>query len=224
MGRKGSRYTLEEKLFYIGLVQNEGWSPRAIRRMYGVDDSQVKRWLERYQSLGIDGLKRGANQRYTREFKLTVIQRYLAGNTSYPVLAREYGVSNGSVIYQWVSRYTSGKSLKATGRAKPMKDGRKTTQLERIEIAQWTIANEYNYVEATRHFQISYGQVYAWVKKFKQGGEAALTDRRGKAKEDNGQLTEVERLKLENKRLQDRLTYVSTEVAVLKKRKFVNWC
>lgn len=98
-----------------------------------------------------------------------------------------------------------------------MKDGRKTTQLERIEIAQWTIANEYNYIEATRHFQVSYGQVYAWVKKFKQGGEAALADRRGKAKESNGQLTEVERLKLENKRLQHRLTYVSTEVAVLKK-------
>ncbi|MCR1926219.1 transposase, partial [Lactobacillus paracasei] len=25
MGRKGSRYTLEEKLFYIGLVREGGW-------------------------------------------------------------------------------------------------------------------------------------------------------------------------------------------------------
>lgn len=98
-----------------------------------------------------------------------------------------------------------------------MKDGRKTTQVERIEIAQWTIANELNYVEATKHFNVSYGQVYAWVKKFKQGGEAALADRRGKAKEDNGQLSEIDRLKLENKRLQARLTRISTEVAVLKK-------
>ena len=98
-----------------------------------------------------------------------------------------------------------------------MKDGRKTTQIERVEIAQWTIANDYNYVEATQHFKVSYGLVYAWVKKFKQGGESALADRRGKAKEDNGQLTEVERLKLENKRLQARLTHVSTEAAILKK-------
>lgn len=218
MGRKGSRYTLEEKLFYIGLVQNEGWSSKAVQREYGVHHSQVTQWLERYDTVGMDGLKcKRTSQRYSQEFKLEVVQKYLDGNMSYPALAREYGISNGGVIYQWVSRYTSGKSLKATGRAKPMKNGRKTTQLERIEIAQWAIANDYNYVEATQHFQVSYGQVYAWVKKFKQGGEAALTDRRGKAKEDNGQLTEVEHLKLENKRLQTRLTYVSTEVAVLKK-------
>ncbi|MEE6710573.1 transposase, partial [Lacticaseibacillus paracasei] len=36
-------------------------------------------------------------------------------------------------------------------------------------------------------------------------------------KKDNGQLTEIERLKLENKRLQARLVHVSTEAAVLKK-------
>ena len=45
-----------------------------------------------------------------------------------------------------------------------MKDGRKTTQIERIEIAQWTIANDYNYGAAMQQFKISYGQVYAWVK------------------------------------------------------------
>lgn len=98
-----------------------------------------------------------------------------------------------------------------------MKDGRKTTHAERIEIAQWTIANELNYVEATKHFDVSYGQVYAWVKKFKQGGESSLADRRGKAKEDNGQLTELEKKDLEIKRLKARLEYVSTEAAVLKK-------
>ncbi|MEE6667800.1 hypothetical protein PS423_10480 [Pediococcus acidilactici] len=42
-----------------------------------------------------------------------------------------------------------------------MKDGRKTTQIERIEIAQWAIANEMNYSAATTRFDVSYGQVYA---------------------------------------------------------------
>ncbi|MGE9132246.1 helix-turn-helix domain-containing protein, partial [Lacticaseibacillus paracasei] len=36
MGRKGSRYTLEEKLFYIGLVREGGWAPWAVQREYGV--------------------------------------------------------------------------------------------------------------------------------------------------------------------------------------------
>lgn len=98
-----------------------------------------------------------------------------------------------------------------------MKDGRKTTQIERVEIAQWVIANEMNYTGATTHFNVSYGQVYAWVKKFKQGGPDALVDRRGKAKEDNGKLTESELKDLEIKRLKARLAHVSTEVAVLKK-------
>ncbi|MCD2257574.1 helix-turn-helix domain-containing protein [Lactobacillus sp. CC-MHH1034] len=75
-----------------------------------------------------------------------------------------------------------------------MKNGRKTTQLERIEIAEWVIelecieiaewviANDMDYTGATKQYDISYGQVYAWVKKFKQGGPEALVDRRGKAK------------------------------------------
>lgn len=217
MGRKGSRYTLDEKLFYIGLVQ-DGQSASSIRRLYGVHDSQVQQWIERYESDGVDGLKpRRTNRTYSQAFKLEVVMKYNAGNTSYPQLAREYGISNVAVIYQWVSLYNSGKLLKATRRATPMKDGRKTTHAERIEIAQWTIANELNYVEATKHFDVSCGQVYAWVKKFKQGGESSLADRRGKAKEDNGQLTELEKKDLEIKRLKARLEYVSTEAAVLKK-------
>lgn len=73
-----------------------------------------------------------------------------------------------------------------------MKDGWKTEQVERIEIAQWVIANEMNYVAVTTQFNVSYGQVYTWVKKFKQGGPNALADRRGKTKKDTSQLTEME--------------------------------
>jgi transposase-like protein len=218
MGRKGSRYTLEEKLFYIGLVREEGWACYAVQREYGVRHGQVQKWVERFEVYGVDGLKpRRTQRKYTEEFKLEVVHKYLAGNTSYSALARAYGIPSNGVIYQWVSLYTSGKSLQTTGRARPMKDGRKTTQMERIEIAQCIIANDYNYTKATDRFKVSYGQVYSWVKKSKQGGDSALADRRGKAKEENGQLTEIERLKLENKRLQARLTYVSTEAAVLKK-------
>lgn len=218
MGRKGSRYTVEEKLFYIGLVKDNGLSTKAVQQKYGVQHGQVKQWIERYEADGVGGLKTGGTQRtYSQEFKLEVVRKYLAGGISYAQLAKMYDIPNTSIICPWVSLYTSGKLPQTTRRAAPMKDGRKTTQVERIEIAQWTIANELNYVEATKHFNVSYGQVYAWVKKFKQGGEAALADRRGKAKEDNGQLSEIDRLKLENKRLQARLTRISTEVAVLKK-------
>ncbi|MDO1604160.1 transposase, partial [Lactiplantibacillus plantarum] len=42
MGRKGSRYTIKEKLFYIGLV-TQGMAPNAVQRKYGVEHSQVSR-------------------------------------------------------------------------------------------------------------------------------------------------------------------------------------
>ncbi|WP_230914758.1 helix-turn-helix domain-containing protein [Agrilactobacillus fermenti] len=48
-----------------------------------------------------------------------------------------------------------------------------------------------DYTGATKQYDISYGQVYAWVKKFKQGGPEALVDRRGKAKSDDGHLSEA---------------------------------
>lgn len=219
MGRKGSRYTLEEKLFYIGLLQDGTANPHQIESQYGLKHDQVKQWLERYQIRGVDGLKRTTKQQYSKEFKLGVIQEYLAGDTSYSELTRKYEVSNVGVISQWVSRYTSGKSLdsSSTRRRPRLKNGRKTTKLERIEIAEWTIAHEKHYTEAANHFEVSYGQVYSWVNKYEKDGADGLADRRGKAKEDNGHLSELEKKDLEIKRLKARLEYVSTEAAILKK-------
>lgn len=102
MGWKESRYTLEEKLFSeISLVQ-DGQSVESIRRQYGVHDSQIQQWLERYEAGGVSGLKkRHIQQTYSQKFKLEIIQKYLEGCTSYPKLAREFGIPSSSVIVQW---------------------------------------------------------------------------------------------------------------------------
>ena len=117
MGRKGSRYTLEQKLFYVGLIQDDTMTASGIEKQYGIKFDQVKIWLERYNCRGVDGLKHSLkNRRYSLEFKQMVIKEYLAGGTSYHELARKYQIPNISTIYQWVSRYTSGKSLDFTRR------------------------------------------------------------------------------------------------------------
>lgn len=41
-----------------------------------------------------------------------------------------------------------------------MINGRKTTYQERIEIVQYTIANELNYAQAIEKYDVSYQQVY----------------------------------------------------------------
>ncbi len=218
MGRKGSRYSLEDKLSYIQLVE-QGMSARQIQRQYGVKDDQVRQWVQRFQADGIAGLKRRKIHRYSPEFKQKLVELYLAGNTSYPQLASQFDIPNSSIIYQWVNLYTSGKSLTTTRRFRPMKSGRKTTQIERIEIVQWVIANELDYNGATKKFAVSYGQVYTWVKKFKQDGPEALQDRRGKDKSSKPNLTDEEKQALKIKELEARNAYLSKENEVLKKLK-----
>lgn len=55
MGRKGSRYTIEKKLFYIGLV-TQGMTPYAVQRKYGIEHGQVNRWVKRLRLSAIKNL------------------------------------------------------------------------------------------------------------------------------------------------------------------------
>ncbi|MEE4562246.1 transposase [Paenibacillus polymyxa] len=50
-----------------------------------------------------------------------------------------------------------------------MNKGRKTTFEERIEIAQYTIANQLDYQGFIKKYDVSYQQVYAWVRKYQSG-------------------------------------------------------
>lgn len=74
MGRKGSRYTIKEKLFYIGLV-TQGMAPNAVQRKYGVEHSQVSRWVKRYGLQGIDGLRHRLMGKYPSELKLKIVPK-----------------------------------------------------------------------------------------------------------------------------------------------------
>lgn len=216
MGKNGCRYSVEEKLYYIDLVKQHKMTPQAVQNKYGVKDDQIRQWINRYEVDGFDGLKPRPLGRYAKEFKLKVTLEYLAGHTSYPRLCQKYDIPNVSTIYQWVHRYTSGKTF-TTRRVKPLKNGRKTTQMERIEIAQWVIAHDLDYYGAVKKYNVSYGQVYSWTKKLQDGGENSLIDRRGKGKTAKDQLTDEDRLDLKVKQLNARIEHLSTENAILKK-------
>lgn len=98
-----------------------------------------------------------------------------------------------------------------------MRNGREITQIERVEIAQWVIANEVDYSGAMEKYDVSYGQIYSWIQRFKQGGPENLVDRHGKRKSAHDQLTEEQKRDLEVRRLKARIEHLLTENAVLKK-------
>lgn len=97
-----------------------------------------------------------------------------------------------------------------------MNKGRKTTYEERIEIVNYCIANIKNYHETSKKFNVSYQQVYSWVKKFEKNGEESLRNRRGISKNEEN-LTMEEKYKLKLKKLDKKNERLRAEVALIKK-------
>ena len=58
-----------------------------------------------------------------------------------------------------------------------MKQGRDTTQEERIQIVKDCLASGKNYGEMALKYKVSYQQVRTWTLRFEEMGEAGLEER-----------------------------------------------
>jgi transposase len=95
---------------------------------------------------------------------------------------------------------------------------RKTTLDERKEITEYCISHGKDYKGTAARFDVSYSQVYTWVRKYLENGEDGLADRRGHHKSDD-EVDELERLRRENLRLKRQLEEQNMVVELLKKVK-----
>ena len=123
------------------------------------------------------------------------------------------------MLRQWISCYNGHKDFKERSGAKGeiyMTKGRKTTQEERAQIVAFCIEHGKDYALTVETYQVSYQQIYSWVRKYEATGVDGLVDRRGKAKPED-ELTEAERLRQENRMLQAKLKDKEMEIALLKK-------
>ena len=93
---------------------------------------------------------------------------------------------------------------------------RKTTIEERKEIVKYCIEHNHDYKGTAAIYDVSYTQVYSWVRKFDTSGEDALIDKRGHRKTDD-EVDELERLRRENLRLKRQLQERDMTVELLKK-------
>ena len=98
-----------------------------------------------------------------------------------------------------------------------MKQGRETTQAERVEIAKASIASGKNYGEIALKYQVSYQQVRNWTLRYEELGEAGLEDRRGKRKKDQAPRSELEKAQIEIAELKHKLYLAEMERDLLKK-------
>ncbi|WP_232700275.1 helix-turn-helix domain-containing protein, partial [Brevibacillus daliensis] len=84
------------------------------------------------------------------------------------------------------------------------------------DIVLYCLAHQQNYRMAAERYQVSYQQVYQWVKKYEGGGQEALQDGRGRKKSDE-ELTETDHQKLALKKLEYENERLRAEIAFLKK-------
>lgn len=223
MGRK-STTAFETKLLAIEAYERGEGSVKTISERFNINKSNFIRWLTIYHSQGIDGLLPShTNKGWNKDIKMLAVQDYLLGKGSMNDICQKYKISSDSILRQWIKVYNdSHKELKSTGSGgrKPMTRARKTTFEERIEIVQFCIANSKNYGMTMDKFNVSYQQIYLWVRKYEEKGVDGLLDRRGKAKPEN-ELTELDRLKAENKMLAAKNQELQMEIDVIKKLKEV---
>ena len=158
-------------------------------------------------------------KKYGAELKLRAVQDYLSGKGSQREICRKYEIPVHSMLQRWISCYNGHKDFRERSGARGeiyMTKGRKTTQEERAQIVAFCIEHGKDYTLTVETYQVSYQQIYTWVRKYESSGVDGLVDRRGKAKAED-ELTEVERLQQENRMLQAKLKDKEMEIALLKK-------
>jgi transposase-like protein len=197
-------------------------SYKAIAAANGIGKKTLEEWVQKFREQGEAAFAvRQGNAHYSREFKIHCVEAVLRGKGSVDDIVAKYNISSRSVLCQWILRYNANMELKDYDpkREVYMADARRKTTLgQRKEITEYCIAHDKDYKGTAARFDVSYSQVYTWVRKYLENGEAGLTDRRGHHKTDD-EVDELERLRRENLRLKRQLKEQDMLVELLKKVK-----
>ena len=166
-------------------------------------------------------MSRRRNKKYSEEFKEKAVQEYLAGKGSQREICRKYGIPAKKTLEYWIKVYNGHKEFReshGSGTEIYMTKGRKTTQQERAEIVAFCIDHGKDYPLTIKTHGVSYQQVYSWVRKYEEKGVDGLADGRGRTKPKEN-MTEIEKLRAENRILQAKNIDLEIENAFIKKLK-----
>lgn len=213
------KISAEEKQQAVKEYLSGKGSCEAIAKKYGVARSSFRKWIAKYKAFGESAfIKTGHNASYSIAFKQIVINAYLSGEGSFQELAVKHKIPTWDTVRQWVLKYNGHGELKASGIGGCiiMTKGRKTTFDERVAIVQYCISHNHNYAETSEKYRVSYQQVRNYTIKYESDGVDSLIDNRGKRKSEN-EMTELERLRAENRLLRAEKERAEMEVSFLKK-------
>ena len=175
----------------------------------GVNWKTLQKWVMQYEAEGAAAFLPGRREHiYSPELKLQA------------EFSKKYGLRDRRQLRNWLKVYNAHgdfNSVKFSGGGSYMKQGRDTTQEERIQIVKDCLASGKKYGEMALKYKVSYQQVRTWTLRFEEMGEAGLEDRRGKRKKDQKPRTELEKAQIEIEQLKHKLYLAEMERDLLKK-------
>ena len=105
------KYDYEFKKKVVGEYLEGEHGYRYLAKKYQMPtDSLIEKWVKAYKVLGDDGLKPHKSKRYTFQFKLDMVESYLASGMSIQEFALSVGMSDPSTISSWINSYQTGGS------------------------------------------------------------------------------------------------------------------
>ena len=113
-----------KKKVVLEYLDGKGGTPH-LSKKYGLgSDSQLRKWINAYNAFGDEGLMRSRKQtKYSFKKKIFVVELYLSSEISYQDLAIQEGITNPSMIANWVNRFRAA----GPDALRPRKKGRKKT-------------------------------------------------------------------------------------------------
>jgi len=207
-----------EKLQTVHLILNGKESQTHAASRLGIRQSSIQQWICIYKSEGEGAFHAAKYKRYPKDLKEQAVMDYLAGKGSQQEICQRYGIRSRSKLINWIMKYNSHEEQRTSGAGGTiiMTKGKKTTFNERVEIVQYCIAHDHNYAETAAKYGVSYQQARSYTVKYEAGGVDALQDRRGRSKPIE-EMSELEKLRAENRILRAEKERAEMEISFLKK-------
>ena len=125
------KYTKEFKIkLVLEYLSGKSGGYRIVAKKHDIPWTTLRVWIDQYKFGGFDKLsKKLKNNKYTSEFKLSVIQYRQINNTSLRETAEHFNLANGTMVYSWEKTYQEcGLSGLEDNRGRPKKDMTKSNK------------------------------------------------------------------------------------------------
>lgn len=215
-----SKFSKEEKMNAVKRRLEGKESYASIAGSIGAGETTIKTWVLNYEAMGEDAFIRSSNRHYTLEEKNEAVRFYLEGKGSLSATCKKFKIPSAGTLRRWIKVYNDCelKASPAGGKKTVMIKGRKTTLEERIAIVENHIKSGSTYDETAQKYNVSYQQIYQWHHKYMDKGVDGLKDGRGRTRTEE-EMSELEKLKAENRLLKAELENRKLENLFLKKVK-----